>query len=99
MYKDALTTLQRNFAQPHAIVGAHLDKLSTFSPLKMQNLQNVMSFCSAISGIVAFFKSLSANDDLKSLKLLSQAVSKLPPNLKEAWSMHTIKHYWQRPHS
>ena len=97
MYKDALATLQRKFGQPHAIVGAHLDKLNTFPPLKMHNSENVISFFSAISGLVAVFKSLSINDDLKSVNLLNQAVSKLPPNLKEAWSMHTVRHNWQRP--
>ena len=97
MYKDALATLQRKFGQPHAIVGAHLDKLNTFPPLKMHNSKNVISFSSAISGLVAVFKSLSFNDDLKSVNLLNQAVSKLPPNLKEAWSMHTVRHNWQRP--
>ena len=30
LYKDALATLQRKFGQPHAVVGAHLDKLSFF---------------------------------------------------------------------
>ena len=79
MYKDALATLQRKFGQPHAIVGAHLDKLNTFPPLKMQNSEIVVSFSSAISGLVAVFKSLSFNDDLKSVNLLNQAVSKLPP--------------------
>ena len=34
MYNDTLATLQRKFGQPHAIVGAHLDKLNTFPPLK-----------------------------------------------------------------
>ena len=97
MYKDALATLQRKFGQPHAIVGAHLDKLNTFPPLKMHNSENVISFSSAISGLVAVFKSLSFNDDLKSVNLLNQAVSKLPPNLKEAWSMQTVRHKWQRP--
>ena len=97
MYKDALATLQRKFGQPHAIVGAHLDKLNTFPPLKVHNSENVISFSSAISGLVAVFKSLSFNDDLKSVNLLNQAVSKLPPNLKEAWSMHTVRHNWQRP--
>ena len=97
MYKDALVTLQRKFGQPHAIVGAHLDKLSTFPPLKMHNSENVISFSSAISGLVAVFKSLSFNDDLKSVNLLNQAVNKLPPNLKEAWSLHTVRHNWQRP--
>ena len=38
MYKDALATLQRKFGQPHAIVGAHLDKLNIFPTLKMHNL-------------------------------------------------------------
>ena len=97
MYKDALATLQRKFGQPHAIVGAHLDKLNTFPPLKMHNSENVISFSSAMSGLVAVFKLLSFNDDLKSVNLLNQAVSKLPPNLKEAWSMHTVRHNWQRP--
>ena len=97
MYKDALATLQRKFGQPHAIVGAHLDKLNTFPPLKMHNWENVISFSSAISGLVAVFKSLSFNDDLKSVNLLKQAVSKLPPNLEQAWSMHIVRHNWQRP--
>ena len=97
MYKDALATLQRKFRQPLAIVGAHLDKLNIFPPLKMHNSENVISFSFAISGLVAVFKSLSFNDDLKSVNLLNQAVSKLPPNLKEAWSMNTDRHNWQRP--
>ena len=92
-----MASLQRKFGQPHAIVGAHLDKLNTFPPLKIHNSKNVISFSSAISGLVAVFKSLSFNDDLKSVNLLNQAVSKLPPNLKEAWSMHTVRHKWQRP--
>ena len=97
MFKDTLATLQRKFRQPHAIVGAHLDKLNTFPPLKMHNSENDFSFFSAISGLVAVFNSLSFNDDLKSVNLLTQAVSKLPPNLKEAWSMHIVRHNWQRP--
>ena len=97
MHKETLATLQRQFGQPHANVDAHLDKLSTFPPLKMHDSGNVISFSSAISGLVAVFKSLLFNDDLKSVKLLNQAVSKLPPNLKEAWSMHTVRHNWQRP--
>ena len=96
MYEDALATLQRKFGQPIAIVGAHFDKLITFPPIKMQNSENINSFSSAISDLVAVLKSLSFNDDLKSVNLLNQAFSKLPPNLKEAWSMHTVRHNWQR---
>ena len=97
LYKDALATLQREFGQPHAVVGAHLYKLSNFPPLKMHNSENVFSFSSTISGLVAVFKSLSFNDDLKSVKLLNQAVSKIPPNLKKAWSMQTVRRQWHRP--
>ena len=32
-----------------------------------------------------------------SVNLLNQAVCKLPPNLKETCSMHTVRHNWQRP--
>ena len=88
---------KRKFEHPQAIVAAHLDKQSTFPPFKMHNSENVISFSSAISGLVAVFKSLSFNDDLKSVNLLNQAVSKLQFNLKEAWSMHTVRHNWQRP--
>ena len=90
LYKDALATLQRKFGQPHAVVRALLDKLINFPPLKLHNSENVIGFFSTISGLVAVFKSLSFNDDLKSVNLLNQAVSKLPPNLKEAWSMQTV---------
>ena len=83
--------------QPQAIVGAHLDKLNNVPLLKMHNPENLIGFSSAISGLVAVFKSLSFNDDLKSVNLLKQAISKLPPNLKEAWSMHIVRHNWQRP--
>ena len=57
IYKDTLATLQRKFGQPHAIVGAHLDKLNTFPLLKIHNSEKIISFASAISGLVAFFKS------------------------------------------
>ena len=90
LYKDALATLQRKFGQPHAVVRAHLDKLINFPALKLHNSENVIGFFSTISGLVAVFKSLSFNDDLKSVNLLNQAVSKLPLNLKEAWSMQTV---------
>ena len=97
MYKDALATSQRKFGQPNAIVDAHFDKLNTFPPLKMDNSENVFNFSSVMSGLLAVFKSLSINDDLKSVNLLNQAVSKLPPNLKETWSMHIVRHNWQLP--
>ena len=97
LHKDALATLKRKFGQSHAVVVDHLGKLSNFPPLKKHNSENVIGFSSTISGLVAVFKSLSFNHDLKSVNLLNQAVSKLPPNLKEAWSMQTVRRQWYRP--
>ena len=58
MYKDALKTLEREFGQPQAVVSAHLDKLSSFPPLKMHNSDNIINYSATISSHVGFFKSL-----------------------------------------
>ena len=97
MYQDALKTLERKFGQPQAVVSAHLDKLNSFSPLKMHTSENVIAFSATISAMVGVFRSLKYEHDLSSAALLGQAVQKLPPNMKEAWSMHTVKKDWSRP--
>ena len=86
MYKDALKTLERKFGQPQAVVSAHLDKLSSFPPLKMHNSDNIINYSATISSLVGVFKSLSYDSDLNCASLLNTAVQKLPPNLKESWS-------------
>ena len=97
MYKDALRTLERKFGQPQAVVSAHLDKLSNFPPLKMHNSDNIINYSAAISSLVGVFKSLSYDADLRSASLLNQAVQKLPPNMKESWSLFTVKKHWVKP--
>ena len=97
MYKDALRTLERKFGQPQAVVSAHLDKLSNFPPLKMHNSDNIINYSAAISSLVGVFKSLSYDADLKSASLLNQAVQKLPPNMKESWSLLTVKKHCVKP--
>ena len=97
MYKDALKTLERNFGQPQAVISAHLDKLSSFPPLKMHNSDNIINYSATISSLVGVFKSLSYDSDLKSASLLNTAVQKLPPNLKESWSLFTVKKHWVKP--
>ena len=96
-YKDALRTLERKFRQPQAVVSAHLDKLSSFPPLEMHNSDNIINYSAAISSLVGVFKSLSYDADLKSASLLNQAVQKLPPNMKESWSLFTVKKHWVKP--
>ena len=97
MYKDALRTLERKFGQPQAIVSAHLDNLSNFPPLKMNNSDNIINYSAAKSSLVGVFKSLSYDADLKSASLLNQAVQKLPLNMKESWSLFTVKKHWVKP--
>ena len=60
MYKDALKTLDRKFGQPQAVVSDHLDKLSSFPPLKMHNSCNIINYSGCISIVVGVFKSLSS---------------------------------------
>ena len=97
MYKDALTTLERKFGQPRAVVSAHLDKLCNFPPLKMHNSDSIINYSAAICSRVGVFKSLSYGADLKSASLLNRAVQKLPPNMKESWSLFTVKEHSIKP--
>ena len=89
MYKDALKTLERKFGQSQAVVSAHLDKRSSFPPLKMHNSYNIINYSATISSLVVVFKSLSYDSDLKSASLLNTAVKKLPPNLKVLVTFHS----------
>ena len=99
MYKDALKTLERKFGQPQAVVSSHLDKLSSFPPLKIHNSDNIINYSATTSSLVGDFKSLSYDSELKSASLLNTAVQKWPPNLKESWSLFTVKKHWLSQHS
>ena len=97
MYKDALKTLERKFGQPQAVGTAYLDKLANIPPVKMHNSDSIISYSATVSSLVGVFRSLNYIQDLSSASLLGQAVQKLPPNMKEAWSMHTVKRNLDRP--
>ena len=97
MYKDSLKTLERKFGQPQAEVSAQLDKLSSFPPLEMHNSDNIINYFATISSLVGVFKSRSYETDLTSASLLNTAVQKLQPNLKDFWSLFTVKKYLVKP--
>ena len=44
-----------------------------------------------ISSLVAVFRSLDYEEDLKSVSLLNEALSKIPPNMRESWSLFDVK--------
>ena len=91
-----MKVLEQKFGQPHAVVGAQLDKFNNYPPLKMQNSENVIAFASVISSSVVVFQSLSYYANLRSLPLLNQVVQKLSPNLKNFWCSHIVKKLWFR---
>ena len=97
MYKDALKTLERKFGQPQTVVSAYLDKLANYPPVKMHNSDSIISYSATVSSLVGVFRFLNYVQDLSSASLLGQAMQKLPPNLKEAWSMNTVKRNLNRP--
>ena len=97
MYRDALKTLERKFGQPQAVVTAYLDKLASYPPVKMHNSERIISYSAIICSVVGVFRSLNYVQDLSSASLLGQAVQKLPPNMKEAWSLHTVRRTLDRP--
>ena len=43
LYNDAMKVLERKFGQPHAIAGAHLDKLNNYPSVKMHNSENIIA--------------------------------------------------------
>ena len=97
MYEEALRTLQRKFGQPQAVVSAYLEKLSKYPPVKIHSSESIIDFATTMGSLVGVFKSLGYEADLNSTSLLNQAVAKLPPNLKEAWSFFTVKQSLERP--
>ena len=60
----------------------------------MNNSNNIVNYSACNSSLVVVFKSLSYDSDLKSAALLNTAVQKLPPNMKESWSLFTVKKHW-----
>ena len=92
-----MRTLERKFCQPHAVVGAQLDKLNSFPQLKMHNSDNIINRSGCISRLAGVLKSLSYDLDLKSVALLNTVIQKLKPHLKESWSLFTVKKHWVKP--
>ena len=97
MYKDALKTLERMLGQPQIVVSAYLDKLANYPPVKIHNSDSINSYSATVSSLVGVFRSLKYLQDLSSASLMNQPVQNLPPKLKEAWSMNTVKRNLDRP--
>ena len=97
MYKDALKTLEQTFGQPQTVVSAYLDELANSPPAKMHNSDSSISYSATVSSLVGVFRSLNYLQDLSRALLMNKAVQNLPPNLKEAWSMNTVKQNLDRP--
>ena len=78
-------------------MATHLENLLNFPPLKMLISENIISFASCISSLVAVLKPLGSEYDLKSTSVMNQVISKLTPNMKESWSLHSVEKSWRQP--
>ena len=97
MFKNALMNLERKFSQQEPVISAHLDKLNSFPPLKMHNSDKIINYSGCVSSLVEIFKPMSFDSDLMKAALTNTAVQKLPPNIKESWSLFTVKKHWVKP--
>ena len=96
-YRDSLKTLERKFGQPQVVVGVYFDKLASYTPVKIHSSEQIIDFANFIASIIGVFRSLNYENDLRGAAMLNQAVYKLPPNLREQWSMHTVVKDMLRP--
>ena len=96
-YRDSLKTLERKFGQPQVVVGAYFDKLASYTPVKIHSSEQIIDCANFIASIIGVFRSLNYENDLRGAAMLNQAVYKLPPNLREQWSMHTVVKDMLRP--
>ena len=64
--------------------------------MKLHNSESIIDYSAIVSSLVGVLCSLNCVQDLSSAYLLGQAV-KLLPNIKEAWSMNTVKRSLDRP--
>ena len=95
--RDSLKTLERKFGQPKVVVDAYFDKLASYTPVKIHSSEQIIDFANCIASIIGVFRSLNYENDLRVAAMLNQAVYKLPPNLREQWSMHTVVRDMLRP--
>ena len=93
-HRDILKTLECKFGRPQVVVGAYFDKLfsvvgayfeklSSYAPVTMHHSEQNIIFANFVAGIIGVFRSLNYESDLKGVAMSSQAVCKLPPNLRE----------------
>ena len=97
MYRDVLKFLERKFGQLQAVLCAFLDN-SIVSHEKNCTPVIISSFFALKnSRSVGVFRSLIYDQNLSSAPFPDQAIQKIPPNLKETWSKHTVRRKRNKP--
>ena len=88
--------LERKLGHPQTVAAASLENFQ-FSPSQNAHIRKHYQFCFCLSSLVAVLEPLGYEYDLKSTSVLNQVISKLPPNIKESWSLHSAKRRWRQP--
>ena len=84
-FEQAFAAIKRRFGAPHLIVGAQIEKISKYPPVKMHNSESILDFSQVVNSFVSVLTSENFFNDLQSTSNLSLLVSKLPINMREQW--------------
>ena len=84
-FEQAFAAIKRRFGAPHLIVGAQIEKISKYHPVKMHNSESILDFSQVVNSFVSVLTSENFFNDLQSTSNLSLLVSKLPINMREQW--------------
>jgi hypothetical protein len=86
-----IKTLEMRFGRPDQIIATVLSKVQAITPVKENNLENVIQMSNAVRGLVATVKSLCCRGHLENPQLLKDLLMKLPDTLKLRWGEVVMK--------
>ena len=90
-YKEAKGLLKIQFGDPFKIANAHINKLSSWQPIRANDGSALQNFSIALDQAKSAMKGLSHMDDLNTAHVLRQLWEKLPRHLRSKWTERNNK--------
>ena len=90
-YKEAKGLLKRQFGDPFKIANAHINKLSSWQPIRTNDGSALQNFSIALDQAKSAIKGMSHMDDLNTAHVLRQLWEKLPRHLRSKWTERNNK--------
>ena len=89
-YKEA-KGLKRQFGDPFKIANGHINKLSSWQPIRANDCSALQNFSIALDQAKSAMKGMSHMDDLNTAHVLRQLWEKLPRHLRSKWTERNNK--------